>query len=168
MDAGAVADLPAWGEIAEGVVAQAGEFSGAGASGDWAAAELPSVSLPDVSLPEIEVPDLGADEGCLVVVVPALALALVVALLGGLFYYLIYGGPMLLAEAALEGAMAAGFFGSLRRIEDPGWVGGAIRASWKYFLLIFSLAMAMAFALHSYCPLARTVGDLLQGVCTHG
>ncbi|HEY6897097.1 MAG TPA: hypothetical protein VI279_07535 [Rhodocyclaceae bacterium] len=168
LDLGDAADLPGVDSVAEAALAQAGEFGGAGASGDWAVAELPEVSLPEVSLPEIEVPDLGADEGCLVVVLPALVLALVVALVGGLFYYLIYGGPMLLAEAALEGAMAAGFFGSLRRVEDPGWVGGAIRASWKYFLLILGLSMTLAFTLQHYCPQAHTLGAALHGVCSNG
>ncbi|MBL8488730.1 MAG: hypothetical protein JNK22_16785 [Rhodocyclaceae bacterium] len=125
---------------------------GAGApQGEWSLPEAPGLG------------DLGGDEGCLVAALPLLALFVLAAALSGALYAIGVGAPMLLAEAALEAAMAAGFFGSLRRVDNPGWMGGALRASFVYFLVVLGAAFLLALAVGAVAPGARTLGEALRG-----
>lgn len=139
-----------------------GNFGGGGASGDYAALDAGG-SLGD-ALPEIKLPDVdlgGADEGCL----PILVLLLILALLAAVFgvgVYIVWQAPYLLTEAAFEAALAAGLVRSARRVDDPGWIGGAMRASWKPFLWILLLTCAAAAVVEYYVPQARTLLEAIH------
>lgn len=154
--------------VAEGVgriVAGGGKFGGGGASGDFAAAAVESTAdggvLPDVSMPDIDLPDMDADEGCLPIIVLLLILALLLAVLG-VGFYVVWQAPMLLAEVAFEAALAAGLVKPSRRLDDPGWIGGAVRASWLPFLLVFLAALAVAALAESFAPEARTLLEAVK------
>lgn len=142
-----------------------GDFGGAGASAEWSGsgdlANHPPYDIPTVDLPDVGGVDVGVDEG-LVVFVPIVALGFLALLVCGSAYYFFYGGPLVLAEIALEAAMAAGFFGGLQRIDSPGWLGGAINASWQYFAVLLLLATALGVAMHVLTPQAITFGDALH------
>lgn len=136
-----------------------GQFGGGGASGDFALGAAEGGGL----LPKVELPDIGvdADEGCL----PILVLIAIIALLAvvlGVGVYVIWQAPALLAEVAFEGALAAGLVKPFRRVEDPGWVGGAVRATWKPFLLVFAVAMAVAGLAEFFAPEARTLPEAVK------
>ena len=147
------------------LVDHGGDFGGAGASAEWSEsgdlANHLTYDIPTVDLPDVGVVDVGVDEG-MVVLVPIIALAFLAALVCGSAYYLFYGGPLVLAETALEAAMAAGFFGGMQRIDAPGWLGGALNASWQYFAVVFLLATALGVVMHVLTPQAITLGDALH------
>ena len=146
-----------------------GRFGGGGASGDFSAlvgGELANVSesVSDTSagldLPAIDLPDVG-DDGCLPFIILALILALLFAVFG-VGVYLVWQAPLLLAEVAFEAAMAAGLVRSVRKVNDPGWVGGALSASWKPFALILLFSIMAAALAEKYAPDARTLPQAIH------
>lgn len=137
-----------------------GQFGGGGASADFS---LPADSAPSgiaSSLGDTVKEAVGgsSDEGCLVL----LAILALLAAIFGVGIYVIWQAPALLAEVAFEGALAAGLVKPLRRIEDPGWIGGALRASAIPFLLIFACTMAIAFLAESHAPEASTLVEAIR------
>jgi hypothetical protein len=100
--------------------------------------------------------DLG--EGILVV----LAIVALLAVVFGAGIYLIWQAPAVLAEAAFQGALAGGLVKSVRRVNDPGWVGGAVRASALPFIVIFACAMTIAGLAEHYAPAARTLPEAIR------
>jgi hypothetical protein len=137
-----------------------GRFGGAGASGDFSSlvgsdAGASSGGGSGLGLPEFDLPDLG-DDGVVPLVILGLILALLLAVFG-VGVYLIWQAPLLLAEVAFEAAMAAGLVRSVRKVGDPGWVGGALSASWKPFALILVLSISAAVLAEKFAPEARTL-----------
>lgn len=146
-----------------------GRFGGGGASGDFSAlvgGELGNVSesvsgtSSGLDLPAIDLPDVG-DDGCLPLIILALILALLFAVFG-VGVYLVWQAPLLLAEVAFEAAMAAGLVRSVRKVNDPGWVGGALSASWKPFALILLFSIMAATLAEKYAPDARTLPQAIH------
>jgi hypothetical protein len=137
-----------------------GQFGGGGASGDFALAAGDSdaggglsSSLKSVAGDAFG----GSDEGCLVVLVILALLAVVF----GVGVYMVWQAPALLAEAAFEAALAAGLIKPLRRVADPGWLGGTVRASWVPFLVIFACTMTIAGLAEHYAPDATTLVEAI-------
>jgi len=153
------------GDSVGSVIEHAGSGGGGGASGDFAAAVVDSgssgFSLPDVG----DIGDIGGDDGCLPIIIVILILALLAAALG-VGFYLIWQAPLLLSEAAFEAALAAGLVKAVRRVDDPGWIGGTLSASWKPFLLIFVFAVAAAALAESYAPEACTLTEAIHTLLT--
>lgn len=163
----------AFDEIATGVTKAAGQqghFGGGGASGDFStgiSSELANTGnacadapVSGFSLPNIDL-DAGGDDGCL----PVVILAIVVALLAAVFgvgIYVVWQAPLLLAEVAFEAALAAGLVRAARRVDEPGWIGGAISASWKPFIVILLFSMVVAALGEKYAPQARTLPQLIH------
>ncbi|MFZ4538277.1 hypothetical protein [Propionivibrio sp.] len=143
-----------------------GSFGGGGASGDFsdlAGSDLGNLSDSGsgISLPDIDLDVGGADEGCLPVVILVLVLALLAVVLG-VGFYIVWQAPFMLAEVAFEAAMAAGLIRSARKVDDPGWIGGALSASWKPFLLIFLFSLIVAALAEKFAPQARTLPQIIQ------
>jgi hypothetical protein len=136
-----------------------GGFGGGGASADFSAGVSDSGS--GLALPDIDVDLGGADEGCLPLIILVLVLALLVAVFG-VGVYVVWQAPMLLAEVAFEAALAGGLIRAARRVDDPGWIGGALSASWKPFLLIFVFSLAAAALTEKFAPEARTLPQAIQ------
>lgn len=160
-------------EIATGVTkvaGQQGRFGGGGASGDFSTGiggELANTgndgvdaSVSGLSLPNIDL-DVGGDDGCLPVVILAIIVALLTAVFG-VGVYVVWQAPLLLAEVAFEAALAAGLVRAARRVDEPGWIGGAISASWKPFIVILLFSMVVAALGEKYAPQARTLPQLIQ------
>ncbi len=154
-----------------------GRFGGGGASGNFASAAdaRPNVSMPligdagsssggtgstgDSGLGKLfDGGGGGGDDGILVV----LLIAALLAVIFGAGIYLIWQAPAMLAEAAFEGALAGGLVKSVRRVDDPGWVGGAVRASAVPFVVIFACAMTIAGLAEHYAPEARTLAEAIH------
>jgi hypothetical protein len=76
--------------------------------------------------------------------------------------WVIADAPALLAEVVLDGLISAGLFRRLRRLEDRTWIGSAVRATWKPFLLVLILVVGTGVALGIIAPGARSLGDLLR------
>lgn len=156
-----------------------GRFGGGGASGSFAAADgQPNLSLPLVGdagsssgggggstsglgkLFDGGGGGGGGDDGILVL----LAIAALLAVIFGAGIYLVWQAPAMLAEAAFEGALAGGLVKSVRRVNDPGWVGGTLRASVVPFLVIFVCAMTIAGLAEHYAPEARTLVEAIHSL----
>lgn len=147
-----------------------GGFGGGGASGDFVGAGVVdggNVSLSGASsgikLPDVDI-DLdvgGGDDGCLAVLLLMVIAAVLLAVFG-IGFYLVWQAPSLLAEAAFEAALAAGLIKSTRRITDPGWVGGAMKASWLPLLGIMALTALLAFIVETFVPEARTLLEAVR------
>ena len=135
-----------------------GNFGGGGASaafsGDGGGSTLPSLDLPDIDLG-------GGDDGCLPIILLLAVLALLAAA-AGIGVYMIWQAPLMLAEAAFEAAVAAGMIRSTQRIRDPGWVEGAMRGSWKPFLLVLVVTVLVAAALRHFVPEATTLLEAVR------
>ncbi|MRR51614.1 MAG: hypothetical protein EG825_11985 [Rhodocyclaceae bacterium] len=150
------------GDAIGSVVEHAGSGGGGGASGDFSSALTDSGGSSGFSLPDLgDVGDLGGDDGCLPIIVVILILALLAAVLG-VGVYLVWQAPFILTEAAFEAALAAGLVKAARRTDDPGWIGGALSASWKPFLLIFIFTLAVAALAESFAPEARTLMEAID------
>ena len=104
---------------------------------------------------------LSIDEAVIPLAVIALILAALLIVLG-CGVYVVWQAPFLLAEAAFEAAMAAGLIRSVRRMDSPGWMGGALKASWKPFLLILVFALMTAAVTERFVPQAHTLLEAIR------
>jgi len=146
-----------------------GQFGGGGASGDFSGlvgggAEVSSSAPSGIGLPNIDLPDvgdLGGDDGCLPIIVLGIVLALLAAVFG-VGIYLVWQAPLMLSEVAFEAAMAAGLVRSVRKVGDPGWVGGALSASGKPFALILVFSVIAAVLAEKYAPEAHTLPQAIR------
>lgn len=142
-----------------------GRFGGAGASGDFSelvgGGSVGSGSSSGISLPNIDLPDVGGDDGCLPIIVLGIILALLAAVFG-VGVYLVWQAPLMLAEVAFEAALAGGLVRSARKVSNPGWVGGALGASWKQFALILLFTVATAILAEKYAPEAHSLPQAIQ------
>jgi len=139
-----------------------GGFAGGGASGTWgpagvdpAASPAPSVSSVADSVSGLDL-DLDLDEGW-VVAVPLVILAGAVLASG----YVIVIAPVLVAEVALDVAIAAGAYRAAARLSPQHWAVGAVRRTWLAALGLAVLVGGVGFVLQSLAPDAHTIGAAL-------
>ncbi len=132
-----------------------GEFSGGGASDSFSI-------LPD-KLPDLGVDLSGADIGeGIVPVLVLILIAVAFAVVFGSAIYVINIAPEILVEAAFEAALAGGLVRAAHRVDDPGWVSGAVNASWKPFLIVLAASFVIAVAIHIIVPEAKTLGQAVS------
>jgi hypothetical protein len=105
----------------------------------------------------ISVFDLDGD-GDAIVVLLALALLLLVILGAGV--YLIYQAPVILAEAAFQGALASALTKASQRIERGDWVGSVFKATWIPLSIVLLMAIVFGLATSKYCPAATKVSEI--------
>ena len=138
-----------------------GEFGGGGASRSWSPHTIDtasgSASSPDPVADSISGLDL--DEGW-VVALPLLFLAGAV-LAGG---YVVIIAPVLVAEVALDVAIAAGAYRAAARLSPQHWTVGAVRRTWIAALGLAVLVGGMGFLLQSLAPAAHTIGTALAAL----
>ncbi len=101
---------------------------------------------------------LELDEGVVWVLVIAAAVGLLVAV-----GWLVTQAPAILAEVALDGALSAGLYRRLRKVEAPRFLGTALRLTVTPFLVVGLLMAAAGWGLQAYAPEART----LRGAYEH-
>lgn len=136
-----------------------GQFGGGGSSARW---ESSSTSEPLVELPAGDVGAAAADADEL-----AIPLAVILIVLGLLLTVLfasasiIYSAPALFAEMLVDGVLSATLYRRLRRIESRHWLQSAIRRTIVPFAITAVLVSIAGWALSSYAPEARTLGDVL-------
>lgn len=97
----------------------------------------------------------GIDEGALVLIV-VLLLALVVAAA----VWVIAAAPTLFAELAIDGALSAGLYRRLRRMQAQHWLYTAMRhTAWPFAATALALLL-LASAVQYYRPGAHSIGAL--------
>ena len=148
----------------DGIGGGGGQFSGGGASGSWdsdvnsaGSPVIPSSS--DGSSISDAAGSLDLDEGWIL----ALPIVLVVGavLAAG---YIISVAPILLAEVALDVAIAAGAYRRATRVAPQYWALGAFRRTWVVALILAILVGAVGSALAQAAPSAHTVGEALLAI----
>jgi hypothetical protein len=135
-----------------------GRFGGGGASGDFgtAAPRLVGSARPAGGSAGVGL-DIGDSDGFLVIVIGVIVLALVAVLAGSALHF-IWMAPELLTDAAFGALLASGALPGLRRLDEPGWGGSVLRATWKPLMAVVVVAMLAALVLRHYFPLAHTIG----------
>lgn len=143
-----------------------GQFSGGGASENWDSA-TPAAIVPfsadgsTFSLPDIKVSDDGKDNPIAILLIAALFFAMI----GGTIY-VIYMGPTILADAAVQYAYGHGI---VRRLSDPSedenWMFGLFKSTIVVFLTVLILACTAGFYINSYCPNAKHLLDATHDIC---
>ena len=147
-----------------------GNFGGGGASGSWennaVAASLSSSSSPPStssggSSSFADIISFDADEGILVVIA-------IVALLAGLIatLYVVYTAPALLAEILVDGALVAGLYKRVKKVEQKNWLGSAVRLTIIPALLVAVFVTIAGFALQAAAPEARSIGEVWKHFMT--
>jgi len=102
--------------------------------------------------------DLGdLDEGIALVL-----LLIVIAVVLGTAIYLIYQGPMILGEAALQFAMATGLIGPSRKLDQEDWMESVFKTTWKPFAIIMFLAFFAGVIVGESAPEAQSLIEGLQ------
>lgn len=141
-----------------------GDFAGGGASGDFSASAGESIGSRVV---ETGAEALGAlDEGALVVVPLALVVGLVAALgaLLGAAVFMLFGVEVLLAvavEVALA-ALAGGLAWRRYRQSEGGWLGTALRHTWRGALGMLLLGVALGAAIDRWMPAAESLPQAVR------
>jgi hypothetical protein len=104
-------------------------------------------------------PDLGIDDeaGCLIVLV--LTLVLVV---GGSAIVLISDAPLILAEVAFQFFLASGLVRSAKAIDSPSWLGSVIKHTWRVFVLILLLSVAVGALADLACARPTSVVGIIK------
>lgn len=107
--------------------------------------------------------DIDGDEGCLVVLL-VLPLLLIVLLLSWWFlgsgFYLLYQAPAILTEAAFEAALVAGLVRASRRAGTGSWHRSLFKATWRQFVAVLVVAVAVGLTAQHFCPSVVKLADL--------
>lgn len=93
------------------------------------------------------------------------ALVVFAILLGGVLgvLYVLYLAPALLAEAILDGIVAAAVYRRLRRRDVSHWsVGTLLRRTWKPAALVIASVALAGFATQLIFPEAHSIGDVIR------
>lgn len=101
--------------------------------------------------------DLG-DEGGVVLIV----LGVVLVIVFGSSVYLIWEAPAVLGEAAVQMALATSLSRATRRIDEPGWAGSILGATWIPFTLVLVATIIFATVAGHYCPGATRMTEILH------
>lgn len=74
--------------------------------------------------------------------------------------WIIVSAPTLFAELAIDGALSAGLYRRLRKIEKRHWLETAVRRTIGPFAATALALVLFAFAVQHYRPLAHSIGDV--------
>ncbi|GAA6121174.1 hypothetical protein [Acidovorax sp. FG27] len=149
-----------------------GDFAGAGASGDFdgplaQAGESMGDGFGTAAGHALEAA-AGADEGA-VVVVPVVAIFLIglaIAFGAGALAWLYFGWEVLLT-VAVELAFSVATARAAMGAERAGWLGAAVRLTWKPLLGALLCAVALGAALDHFMPHAQSLPQALRMLRAH-
>ncbi|MBI5846855.1 MAG: hypothetical protein HZB31_02740 [Nitrospirae bacterium] len=97
------------------------------------------------------------DAGILLII-----LALILAVVFGAAFYLVYAAPAILAEAAFDFLLASGLVKSMKRMDNPDWIGSVLGATVIPFTIVFFMAVAAAGIAHSVAPGATKMSAVIR------
>ncbi len=145
-----------------------GEFGGGGASGNF---EMPGDEFVN-SCSEVLTDTSGSvtgelageaasgiiDEGAGFIIIP---LMIVLALVFGAAFFLIYEAPIILTEAAFEFLLAGVLIRQAKAMDDPNWVGSIFKSTWIPFSFATAIAIGAGFMLTKIFPEATKLTDII-------
>ena len=158
-------DPPAGGADLAGVDLAGGAFGGGGATGSWEATPDVSWSPPASIQPSGASPsgpsgcgfDLDLDAAVVIVAFVTALLTLFIA--GG---YVIYAAPSILADAAVEAALAAVLARRAKKIDRPTWVGSLLAATLVPAFAVLLFSVIFGAVVEHYCPEANRLRDVVH------
>lgn len=121
-----------------------GSFSGGGASSSW--------GIPDVDL------DIDADSDSAPLILLVL-LGIILLMLFGSVFYLLYISPQMLAEIALENAISIGIIKGIKKSTTP-WYEMLLKKTIIPFVLILTISVGTTYAIQSHLPHIQKISDL--------
>jgi hypothetical protein len=83
-------------------------------------------------------------------------------LIGGLIasLYIVYIAPALLAEILVDGALVAGLYRRVKRLEQRHWLRAAVRQTLLPAVLVALFFTVAGYALQKAVPGAHTIGEV--------
>lgn len=139
-----------------------GDFGGGGAEGGFEVVGEGGSALGEVASGALDVAG-GADEGAVVVIPVLLVFAAGVAvLLGAGWLLLVFFGWEVLLAVAVEVAFGYVSGRTAVRMAREGWLGAAVRLTWKPLLGALACAVLLGAAIDRFVPDARSLPHALQ------
>lgn len=146
-----------------------GQFGGAGASASWtdggtSGTGIPASASGQASSTSSDLPSLGDlgdvdDPRGLILM---LLLIAAVAILGGVWIYVVVQAPVILSEALFQLLLASGMYKKTKQMHEEGWMGSVLRSTWKPLCLVLLLSGGVGFAVQHFCPHALKIAAALQ------
>ena len=130
-----------------------GEFGGGGASASFGESASSSSGSSSSSGGGFDIGDVD-DARALILLA---AIAIVAALLAGVWVYIIYQAPVILSEAFLQVLLASGMFKKAKSMHTAGWVGSVVGATKFPLLIVLLLSVGLAFLISTFCSEAQTI-----------
>jgi hypothetical protein len=106
---------------------------------------------------DFDLPDPGDGEGCLVVAIAVLVLAVVF----GVGAYVVAEAPFFLGEALVQVSLAAALRSRAKQMDTAHWSGAVLRATWVPALIVLLLATVAGALLNAHCPPAARMLDAI-------
>lgn len=143
-----------------------GHFGGGGASSSFDVSHEPlSAVLPSDAGPVGDV--LEATTGAGEFAVPLVVIVLIFVVVSALAIttgWIIYSAPELFAELMIDGALTAGLYKSLSRLESRHWLETALRRTFLPFVFAAIIVSSAAWGMKLYYSEAHTIGDVIRQV----
>lgn len=138
------------------------DFVSSGGSSDRSGSSTPDADCVDSpsagamdSIPDVPIPDI--EEG-LAILVPLLVLG--AGIISAL--YVVYVAPVLLAELVLDVFIASSLARRFERIPREDWYYGAVRHTYKPFLVVLVTVALGGFVATLFAPGADSIGDIFR------
>lgn len=110
---------------------------------------------------------LGDGDGEGLIVLALLVVLLIVVFCSGL--YVVWEAPNILAEAAFQAVLATSLRRRARLVDQPGWTGSLLQATWWPFAIVLVAAGLFGIAAAHYCPTTTRLPEVLhQCLPEHG
>ncbi|HNN97634.1 MAG TPA: hypothetical protein PKI03_35445 [Pseudomonadota bacterium] len=110
---------------------------------------------------------LGDGDGEGLIVLALLVVLLIVVFCSGL--YVVWEAPNILAEAAFQAVLATSLRRRARLVDQPGWTGSLLQATWWPFAIVLVAAGLFGVAATHYCPTMTRLPEVLhQCLPEHG
>jgi hypothetical protein len=101
----------------------------------------------------------GDSEGGLIILA-VLAIVLIIVFCSGV--YVIWEAPNILAEAAFQAILATSLRRRARLVDQPGWTGSLLQATWWPFAIVLVATSIFGFVASHYCPGATRLPEVLH------
>lgn len=103
---------------------------------------------------------LGDGDGEGLIVLALLLVLLLVVFCSGV--YVIWEAPNILAEAAFQAVLATSLRRRARLVDQPGWTGSLLQATWWPFAIVLVAAALFGLAATHYCPTSTRLPEVLH------
>lgn len=143
-----------------------GSFDGGGAGGNWSVSDgSTSVDMSGGggnSFGDLGgALDVGGDEGGCALVIAGVLLAILLFLIFGATFYVIYQAPAILGEVVFEVLLGSPLARGARALDSANWPAVLLAKTWKPFAIVAVFAIGFALYCNAQFPEVASVGELL-------